>query len=290
MNLSSSWHYIGNVTLSGAQSSCEILRLPCVLNPNNTAMEYDSGASIAYVETASVNNVEYTIVLINGEPYCVSPKVLVLPECPSVIETTSVFEGTTAAYTNLRSGLELILSINSTLYNPGQGISVNITEFNMFPTINNVTAASDWPIANLLLGACNSEYFGDLPMGIEVLEGYFSQNNISSATASDRIQFLSNPFAECPRSPTVTYYIFQPGTDRLSSYTECNLDLLGSCNMSVDAVVNFNRNWTVTNPTGQGAIGKNLAPGVYTVVGGDEWGSIVILHFLVSTVDLQSTP
>jgi hypothetical protein len=26
----------------------------------------------------------------------------------------------------------------------------------------------------------------------------------------------------------------------------------------------------------------NFTPGVYTVVGGDEWGSLVVLHFTVS--------
>ena len=89
VRFSNSWHYVENVTLSGAQSACEIMRAPCVENPSNSAMEFSDGASTAYIETFGLNSVEYTLVLIDGQPYCVSPNFELQPECPSTIGAAS---------------------------------------------------------------------------------------------------------------------------------------------------------------------------------------------------------
>jgi hypothetical protein len=35
---------------------------------------------------------------------------------------------------------------------------------------------------------------------------------------------------------------------------------------------------------------NNFDPGVYTVIAGDEWGALVILHFTVSNATAASTP
>lgn len=74
-----SWGYIGNVTLSGNESSCEIMRLPCPMNPSNPAEEFKSNnGSVAVVETISVCGPQVctntTIVLINNALYCIVPK------------------------------------------------------------------------------------------------------------------------------------------------------------------------------------------------------------------------
>ena len=91
VEFSGAWHYVGNITLTGEQSVCYILRLPCPSNPSNSAMVFSDGASTAYVEFANGNKIEYTIVLINGELYCVSPNdnIPSEPACPSVISTSN---------------------------------------------------------------------------------------------------------------------------------------------------------------------------------------------------------
>ena len=276
VNLSSSWHYLGNITLSGAQSSCEIMRLPCVLNPSNTAMEFRSGVSIAYVETITVNNVEYTIVLINGNPYCTSPKTLVLPECPSIIEATSIFEGATTSHTNATSGLELNLSINSTLYNSGQGVLVNISEFNTLPRINNVSIAKEWPIPGLTFGPCGSLYF---PFIAAIFQGYYTSSNISSAT---QLNVFPPILYSCPATPDVQYYSFKPMSANASIYVnvrnytsvQCCVALVGN-HHPITSSLNFASYWDKLGNE------HNLIAGVYTVAGEDEWGNILILHFLV---------
>ena len=90
VEFSGAWHYVGNITLTGEQSVCYILRLPCPSNPSNSAMAFSDGASTAYVEFAN-GNIEYTIVLINGELYCVSPNDSIPsePGCPGVISTSN---------------------------------------------------------------------------------------------------------------------------------------------------------------------------------------------------------
>ena len=40
---------------------------------------------------------------------------------------------------------------------------------------------------------------------------------------------------------------------------------------------------------GQEAMLSNFTPGVYTVVGGDEWDALAVLHFVVQGND-ESTP
>lgn len=92
VNFSSIWHYTGNVTLSGSESVCSILRIPCAANPQNPAEELMStNATVAYAEIAHgcgpQNCMTTTIVLINNNLYCVSPKsnISSQPECPKLI-------------------------------------------------------------------------------------------------------------------------------------------------------------------------------------------------------------
>jgi hypothetical protein len=88
-----SWHYVGNVTLSGTESVCDILRLPCGGGtPQNPGEELKStNGTVAYVETANgcgpQGCVITTIVLINYNLFCVSPKSNIpsQAECPGLI-------------------------------------------------------------------------------------------------------------------------------------------------------------------------------------------------------------
>lgn len=88
----SQWQYAGNVTLSGSQSVCYVLRLPCAANPQNEAEKLvSSNGSVAYVETANgcgpQTCVSWTIVLMGNSLYCVTPKSNIQSEplCPSLI-------------------------------------------------------------------------------------------------------------------------------------------------------------------------------------------------------------
>ena len=88
----SQWSYAGNVTLSGSQSVCYVLRLPCASDPHNEAEKLvSSSGSVAYVETANgcgpQTCVSWTIVLMGNNLYCVTPRsnIQSQPLCPSPI-------------------------------------------------------------------------------------------------------------------------------------------------------------------------------------------------------------
>ncbi len=93
ISFSSSWHYVGNVTLSGSLSTCVILRLPCPTNPTSQAEQFTNGTATLYAEEASrcessVNCTSYfAILIINNAVYCVSPKLpWDTPQCLTVID------------------------------------------------------------------------------------------------------------------------------------------------------------------------------------------------------------
>ena len=86
----SQWRYASNVTLTGSQSACEILRFPCpsALPQSEAERILSSNGTMAYVETASGCGpgtcVSWTIVLIGNSLYCVTPRsnIQSQPLCP----------------------------------------------------------------------------------------------------------------------------------------------------------------------------------------------------------------
>lgn len=165
--------------------------------------------------------------------------------------------------TNSTNGLELSMTLSSNTYAPGETIPINLTEINTLNVANNVSSASDWAIDGLALGGCGTLNF---PFGIRIFQGYYDGNNISSASNQSSVQFYAPGVYSCPAIFNITQYAFQPSSD-----------VAGSLPMST--VVNVQGSWT------GGASGSTLhvlPDGVYTVVGGDEWGNLVIVHFTVT--------
>lgn len=280
VRFSNSWHYVGNVTLSGAQSACEVMRLPCTANPSNTAMEFGSGASIAYVEMLSVNNVEYTIVLINGQPYCVSPKVQLQHECPSMIGTVNIAkssENATAHTTNSALGLEFVLTLNSTMIRSGEAINVSMAVSNVLPKVNNVSTEKDWALPALLRWwPCTG--ISPAPMYFAMFQGYYTMANVSSATPLPF--FPPGSAASCPASRSPNYFLFEPSGDEVIGFGgHFSMTTSESENgyYSTTEVASYEPNAT------QGTVPAFLSfsPGVYTIAAGDEWGDVVTLHLVV---------
>lgn len=177
---------------------------------------------------------------------------------------------------NSTSGLELELSINASQFSPGQGISINVTEYNTLPGVNSQTASDNWAITGLSLGPCGSH----IPAGITVFRGYFSLNNISQASSSnDSLQFYAPGFYSCPAMFVIQSYSFQPNSDNASFAYECTPAPCYSEVFPQSATVDFNGSWSSPSET---PVLSNLTQGVYTVAAGDEWRQLVLLHFIVS--------
>jgi hypothetical protein len=171
---------------------------------------------------------------------------------------------------NATTGLELKLQLNTTLLLAGEGLAANITLFNTINSTNNVTTSSDWPITHLALGPCGTTNY---PMGIAVFAGYFSQSNISSA--SKPLSLYMPGAYMCPLIlSNISAYVFKPQSDTAQILGSCNT---GSCfELNTTSQIDAGGSW------GEARAFSSFSPGPYTVVGGDEWGQMLILHFAVT--------
>jgi len=204
--------------------------------------------------------------------------------CAAVLLNASSEQTPTATYTPITLdqysstvissyGLSLTLSLNSTTYHPGEQISVTINEKNILAVENNIHGADRWPVQGLRLGPCRTVY----PFGISILQGYYDAKNVAAIAPLQL--FDPNAMYSCPAILAAVYYDFdfQPWSDVATIY----LDNFEPYSINMIATVTSAGFWTVTHghPTW---IFSNFTPGIYTIVGGDEWGALVILHFTIS--------
>jgi hypothetical protein len=201
------------------------------------------------------------------------------PDTPTSTTTSSITSPTTtdfngvnlASYTSA-NGLSLSLSLDSKTYLPGREVSIVIDVKNTLLTENDVAVSDNWSYSYLTLGQCGTYL---LPFGVALLQGYYSSTNIPTATP---LMFYDYSVQPCPIvfGKITTYdfkpssdiatiqYKSQPGTQPIKTNVAFSLQLTGY--------------WTGSPPP----IKKNFDPGDYTVVAGDEWGNLLIVHFTVS--------
>ena len=185
---------------------------------------------------------------------------------PTMTETyTSVTYEQYSSTAISRHGLSLTISLDSATYRPGEPIIVNIQEKNILPRENNVPAADLWAVEGLTVSPYGRLYF---PFGISVLEGCYDSGNFSRAAP---IQIFDPNVPDLvPDSRIGGSYNFQPWS------TAVHISLDWSRNMTVQ--VTFDGFWTGSQSN---ATFSNFTPGMYTVVGGDQWGTLVVLHFTI---------
>lgn len=172
------------------------------------------------------------------------------------------------------NGLVLSLSLNSTSLQFDQEIEVTVDELNTLSKINNVLAAKKWPLQGLSLGPCGTLNY---PVGVAIFEGYYTSANIS--TAIPLKLYDPNALYHCPAIlSAITAYEFQPSSDVASIYGSCDPNPCDP-DVKMNSEVEAKGCWTGSPK----ATYNDFNPGVYTVVGGDEWGALAILYFVVST-------
>jgi len=196
--------------------------------------------------------------------------------------------------TNSTLGLELLLSVNSTTIPSEDAINISTQVLNTRPTANNLTASDDWAIQDLSSGPCdlgNSTNKLFSPVGLGVFRGTYALNNISSAgrplfvwaAVSCPADFIFIGNQSYPLR-SITSYSLLPKSDN-GTYT------------GYYAVPGTPENLAKrVFPTGMGASGAIYAangtgfynslhsalPSNYTLVAGDEWGQLTLLHFEVT--------
>jgi hypothetical protein len=175
----------------------------------------------------------------------------------------------TAIYGN---GLSLTLSLNSTTYRAGEQVTLTIHEKNTLAAENNIPVANRWPVEGLTLSSCGTLNY---PFGISILQGYYDAKDVG--TIAPLQLFNPNVVPLCPMMLAgIIAYDFQPGSDVAIIHTSYDSE---PWSINMTARVTSAGFWTGSHPN---ATFSNFTPGIYTVVGGDEWGALVVLHFTVT--------
>jgi len=235
----------------------------------------------------------------------------------TAVTTVTSYSGlaSTVETANSSLGLKLVLSVNSTTIPSQDTISMTATVLNTRPTVNNLTASDYWAIQGLSSGPCDG---GDntnkmfSPVGFGVFRGSYGLNNLSSAGRPLGVwAMVSCPASFVFNGTQVLGYLRNITSYSLSAHRENNLgydraNYSGyyapasppSCNSQacrstpqtfVRGVfpTRLNPQATIYAANGTGfynSLGSSL-PSTYTLVAGDEWGQIILLHFGV----VQST-
>ena len=188
----------------------------------------------------------------------------------TTITVTSDTSGLNSSSTSSTNGLSLSLSLGSTTYQPGQEVSIAVDEKNALSTINNVTATTNFS-SEFMSGYTNAP--SPLPFGLAVLQGNYTLSNYS--TVMPLIIYDPSKVYIGTQVVGPTSYFFQPlnDTDVLSGG-----DYNSSNGLKMQYEINVNGYW----PNNASTTSTNFEPGVYTVVAGDEWGALVLVHFTVS--------
>jgi hypothetical protein len=230
------------------------------------------------------------------------------------ITSTSIVTSTLMAIpdevenTNYTTGLMLLMDLNSTeIVNlnstESTSILVLISEYNWRPSSNNVTGENDWKILGLTLEQCQ-----DGPMGIGIYPGYYTLQNVSGA---GNPLFLSNDIFGCPSRPippgVLPYYDFYPQSETAQvEVGTSTYQYVSGGNTSIETVTQFTvapeqiaasivvnsyccRQIPFANCSCEYMGNALFQAGNYTIVGGDEWGGLVLSHFNVVYGGLDQT-
>jgi len=157
-------------------------------------------------------------------------------------------------------GFSLLLTENATRIVSGQDIDVTAVMNNTSYEVLQVPAASDWPLAGLYTRPC----FTGWPMGIGIMQGYYTSDNFTSGT----LLKLQYPQAGCSSGTSSAPTIFLIEADSPDSVAN-----------STNSVQTWNLTFSLDSRSYAGANGTAYFQGVYTVVVADEWGDTAITHF-----------
>jgi hypothetical protein len=185
----------------------------------------------------------------------------------STTTTTSNIVG--SASSSSTNGLKLSLSVDSTP-NIQHQISITLDETNTLSKINNVPVSDNWLYKGLGVAPCDFTS----PYGIALFSGDYNSSTLSTGTPLT----LYDPHVArlCPTNYPVISYSFQPSLDWAQVIENPANPLNNSQQMQYELTINGY--WPDDNFSSNSQL-TNFAPGVYTVVGGDEWGNLIVLHF-----------
>jgi hypothetical protein len=187
---------------------------------------------------------------------------------------------------NSTSGLRLDLFV---AYSNGSlgSMAIRVDEYNTLESVNNVSTAIHWKYSSDSMNPFN-DCGANGPIGFAILQGYYDLSNYTSGKAL----LLYNTTYSVTCTSTfypVRYYLFNPQSDVATAYSAYGVDSPLETNASVSLSFMAKGYWTGGQYLGTQASFHYLASGTYTVVGADEWGKVVIEHFIASGSGFTST-
>jgi hypothetical protein len=193
--------------------------------------------------------------------------------CSPVAMQTSLVGFPNAAATESAHSLTLSLSLDGTVYRPGQYLSIVIDEQNMLSRTNHVTGSGKWALKGLTLSACGTEYY---PFRISITRGNYTVSNISKAAPLSFFDY-DEIVRGCIPEPINRSYEIAASSDTIT-------DTYGSTSgyPALKCALNVDGYWAKDSASDAYPTFHPFEPGIYTVAAGDEWGAMVILHFAVT--------
>jgi hypothetical protein len=177
--------------------------------------------------------------------------------------------GLNSASTDSVNGLSLLLAMDRTTYQLGQSVSIIVDEKNLLSTTNDIPAADNLP-PEFRSGFPDDPSF---PLGLAVLRGNYTGANYSTATPL--IIFNPGEIYNGTTAAAPTAYSFSPFID-VAILNGDNYDSSDAIGLHIE--ISVNGYW----PNNESASSNNFEPGIYTIIAGDEWGTLVVLHFTVA--------
>jgi hypothetical protein len=165
------------------------------------------------------------------------------------------------------AGLQLSLALNVTNISSGHAIAATAEELNTGTAALNISSSSQWPIDGLAVGPCGTVNY---PVGLAVLQGVYGLSNFTSGTP---LQIYKPGTYGCPAILSgIKGFMYQAASANATVVGGCQP---GDCmNEIVTPSISVSGYWN-------GGSFTSFPSGIYTVVAGDEWGGVSILHFAV---------
>lgn len=164
--------------------------------------------------------------------------------------------------------LKLYLFTNSTFIQSGQAIGIDISLNNTSSQPLTLPVQDSWPINGLGSGGCSF-----LPIGIAILDGYYTEHNM---TNKNLLSFYFQPPC-APFNVSFKSYTVQPMSSNVIFDCESDNSNMFSCPHVMEMRYNVAYSRVLENGDFH-----SFNPGLYTIVGGDEWGHVAITHFTVT--------
>jgi hypothetical protein len=176
------------------------------------------------------------------------------------------------------NGLQFLLSLKDPNLKENQPVTISMSVYNTLSKPNSVIGISNWRYLWL-----TDNLYCPSPYDAVILSGYYTESNVTSGVQLQTKE--PGSVSPCPAAAGYWWsgsssFVFQPQSSNVSGMILNNsLTFRGSWNLT--SMQEFTSAINATMPAAPPYF-LPFSPAIYTVVGGDEWGDVALLYFIVS--------